>query len=411
MSEVGLDIEEKLSALVDDSDFSSIDARMARFNVFEAMGAVRSELRHSNFLAFLLSPGRSHGLGSEPLLRLLRAVLARVEPEQRPLRPLELVVGDLDNAIVYRERDNMDLLIELKAVRLVVLIENKIGARAGEGQLARYKSVLKNRYADQRHLLVFLTPDGTAPDEEEYIPFDYSELADVLDQIIERQGDLAPPEIQLALRHYVEMLRRHIVPDEALRDIARQLYERHKEAFEFIYECRPTPESLLNVARELLSTTPGLVEDRNGSSILRFLPLSWVSVAGLNAAPTTMWTKTGRNALFEIKTFSTEAYNYSDRVALGLVIGPADQSVREKLYIGAKDRPKVFRGLVKPMGKQWATIYSRDLLSGTEARNMETDQKIEAVRTAWQRFITSELPDLDAAMLEIAQVPGQQALS
>ncbi|HEX4077790.1 MAG TPA: hypothetical protein VHX61_02805 [Rhizomicrobium sp.] len=47
-------IEGNLSALIDDPDFSTIDERMARFNVFEAMGAVRGELRHSNFIAFFL---------------------------------------------------------------------------------------------------------------------------------------------------------------------------------------------------------------------------------------------------------------------------------------------------------------------------------------------------------------------
>ena len=59
-----MDLESKLSDLIDDRDFQRIDRRFGAFNLFEAIGAVRGELRHSNFLAFLLSPTRPHGLGT-----------------------------------------------------------------------------------------------------------------------------------------------------------------------------------------------------------------------------------------------------------------------------------------------------------------------------------------------------------
>src|SRR5262245_61215508 len=108
------DIEQRLSALVDDPDFQEVDRRCRRFNLFEAVGAVRGELRHSNFLGFLLSPARPHGIGSEFLQRLIRAILAKMPPNRRPVRPLELIVGDLEGAVVHREKDNIDLLIEIK---------------------------------------------------------------------------------------------------------------------------------------------------------------------------------------------------------------------------------------------------------------------------------------------------------
>ena len=346
MSAPELDTEELLSSLIDDEGFKAICDRMARFNVFEAMGAVRSELRHSNFLAYLLSPTRSHGLGSEPLLCVLRAVLAKLPSDQRPLRVLELVVGDLDGAIVYRERANIDLLIEINALNLVVLFENKIDAKAGEDQLASYKRVLAAMYPDARHLLVFLTPDGTPPNDEAYIAFDYADLAGVLDKLTVS----AKSETTLIIRHYTDMLRRHIVPDPALEDIARQIYQRHKEAFDFVFDCRPTPENLLVVVDELLRETPGFVADRHTSSLRRFVPESWTNVSVLNSCPTTEWTKTGRTALFEIKTFAQEAY--ADRVSLTLVVGPAPPAIREQLYRGAQKRPNLFKGLVRPMGRK-----------------------------------------------------------
>jgi hypothetical protein len=204
----------------------------------------------------------------------------------------------------------------------------------------------------------------------------------------------------LVIRHYTNMLRRNIVPDPALENIARQLYQRHKEAFDFIFDCRPTPENLLVIADKLVSETPGLIADRPTNSLRRFVPESWRGDSVLNSCPRTEWTKTGRTAIFEIKTFAQEPY--ADRVSLILVVGPAPPAIRDRLYHGAQGRPDLFKGLVRPMGKKWTTIYSRDLLTAAEGRTMEVDQKIDALRIAWNSFREADLPALEKAMLEFS---------
>ena len=119
------DVERRLVDLFDDPDFNAIHQRLSPFNLFEAKGVIRAELRHSNFLAYLLSPSRPHGLGARPLVAVVRAILARLPVGERPIGMLELIAGQLDDAIVYRERDNIDTLIELPTLKLVVAIENK----------------------------------------------------------------------------------------------------------------------------------------------------------------------------------------------------------------------------------------------------------------------------------------------
>src|SRR5262249_10040314 len=123
------DIEAQLTNLFDDPDFNAIHQQLSPFNLFEAVGAIRAELRHSNFLAYLLSPSRPHGLGAMPLLAILRAILKRIPPHRRPVGMLELIAGQLDDAIVYRERDNIDILVDLPTLELVVAIENKIDSK------------------------------------------------------------------------------------------------------------------------------------------------------------------------------------------------------------------------------------------------------------------------------------------
>ena len=107
-----------------------------------------------------MSPSRPHGLGTKPLTAFLRAILTRMPPSRRPVMPLELIAGDLDDAVIYRERDSIDILIELRSLRFVVAIENKVAARESRGQLERYSERLNTAFPKHRKLLVFLTPDG-----------------------------------------------------------------------------------------------------------------------------------------------------------------------------------------------------------------------------------------------------------
>lgn len=392
-------LEDMISDLLDDPDFQVIDHRVSHFNLFEAVGAVRGELKHSNFLGFLLAPSRSHGFGTEPLLRFLRGVLTKIPSKRRPIRALELVLGDLDGAIVYREWNNIDLFIQLEALNLVVLIENKIDAKAGDGQLTNYKEIVLSKYPAHRHLFVFLTPNGAAPDDSDYLPFSYAELAKIIELVPQSQGFGTKTDSHLIIRHYVEMLRRHIVPDEELRQLARQLYERHQEAFEFIFEARPEAASLLGVARRLLEANIELTPDRRGVNTLKFVPQAWNSVADLNCCELNSWTRTGRNLIFEIRSWTSG--RYADRMIISLISGPAPAEIREKLYSGAAMRTDLFRGLVRPMGKQFATIYMRELLTPTAAKRMDHDDKAAAIEAGWLTFVTDDLPRLSAAVMAI----------
>lgn len=57
-------------------DLEHLESLLYRFNIFEATGFIRQELRHSDFLAFLLNPQGSHSLRDAFVKRLLKRVLA-----------------------------------------------------------------------------------------------------------------------------------------------------------------------------------------------------------------------------------------------------------------------------------------------------------------------------------------------
>ncbi len=386
-------LEAALNDLVDDGEFHDLDERLARFNLFEAMGGVRAELRHSNFLAFLFSPSRAHGLGALVLEKTLRAILASTPASQRPIRTLELVVADLDDAVVHRERDNIDLLIELRALNLVVMIENKVGAGAGDGQLERYRTLVERRYPNHKRLLVFLTPNGDPPECDGYVSFSYQALASVLADLAALKS--TPAELGLILTHYVEMLRRHVVPDEDLKALALRLYDKHREAFDFVFETRPQPQGLLDRLKTCVLGVQGLAEDRHASNLIRFYPERWDKLDVFKCDPSE-WSKTGRGLLFEGKINPNNS-----RLHVVLMLGPCVPAVRQKFYELAQKRP-AFRGLTKPLGLQTSRFFNRELLTPAVARTLDFDQQLNAVGMGWSGFQSEDLMTLITEVEAIA---------
>jgi hypothetical protein len=63
----GLGNSKSLTALegfvVENDDLLELEALIGRFNIFDALGIKDAEIRHSNFLAFILDPAESHGHG------------------------------------------------------------------------------------------------------------------------------------------------------------------------------------------------------------------------------------------------------------------------------------------------------------------------------------------------------------
>lgn len=387
-------IDDQLCSLLDDPDFHEIQSRMSRFNLFEALGAVHGELKHSNFLGYLLAPNRPHGLGSKPLERILRRALEAIPIDARPISTLDLIVGDLDNAIIHRERYAIDLLIEVEELKLVVVIENKVRAKAGEGQLAGYRKRVTTGYPGYRKLYLFLTPAGTPPDDDAYWPLSYSALAQILETIAAEPtvGDAT----RLIIEHYVDMIRKNIVEDDHLRDLAAKLYDRHKEALDFIFESRPQTGSLVEVVAKRVRSIDGLIVDTDGTSMLRFLPTQWEGVL-THKSDLKDWTRSGRGLLFEVKTHSAKP----GRLMLSLVLGPGNAANRAALYERAKGRPELFVGLVKPMGVKWSTIFSCDLITAELAETLTAEQQEANVDLAWSEFQGTTLPELIQAVLEI----------
>jgi PD-(D/E)XK nuclease superfamily protein len=146
--------ESKLLDLIADLDQFHRERRFAsRLNIFEAAGMQRQEIRHSNFLAFLLRPQESHGLGDAFFKRLIQKALNNSAVTPPPISALTLALADLSDALVSREWRNIDLLVESKNNNFVFIIENKVDSSEGDDQLSTYERVAKLHLQKMENLL------------------------------------------------------------------------------------------------------------------------------------------------------------------------------------------------------------------------------------------------------------------
>jgi len=55
-------MDRKCASIITDHDFEKIELSLREPNIFRALSIERKELRHSNFIAYILDPRENHGL-------------------------------------------------------------------------------------------------------------------------------------------------------------------------------------------------------------------------------------------------------------------------------------------------------------------------------------------------------------
>jgi hypothetical protein len=263
--------------VVDNDDLLTLESRIGKFNIFDALSITHVEIRHSNFLAFILDPAESHGQGQLFLKAILMDLLKHAPAELRPLSPIDLDGIDLRGVEVRREWKNIDLLIICKEPRFAVAIENKVGSREHSDQLARYQKTVADHYADLPTLYIYLTPDGDEPSEESWIPYTYADIHRVFIRVRQTYQNAIGDEVRIFLDHYLNILGTRFMNDEELDKLCRQIHKNHRQALELIWERVGNPES--GVISEVATT---LEDDHRWNVVwqmadsLNFVPRAWL---------------------------------------------------------------------------------------------------------------------------------------
>jgi len=383
-------VESRLAALEafvsENSDLEELEGILGPFNVFEAMGVTWQELRHSDFLAFLLNPSGSHGLGDLFLKRFLTAVLRTSPHRFGPVSLVDVDVWDLTDTEVRREWRSIDILILSPRNGLVVIIENKVLSGEHDDQLARYWDRAKDHQLGGRIVGVYLSIGGDQPTDERYTPIGYGTVCQVLEGICASRRSVLGADVSMALTHYIQLLRRHVLEESDIARLARRIYEKHRAAVDLIIEHRPDQQAdLRTLLEELVGNFEGLISEASTKRYVCFAPLAW---DGVIPKAGERWVPSQRMLLFEFD-------NSADRLFLKLTIGPGPSDVRERLFNAVLHEGHPFDPGQKVLGRGWNTVWRRDILKpGDYEGEMEAIQ--DKVTTRWRDLAGDELPRLIA---------------
>ena len=88
------------------ADFRELERITQVFCPFEAVGMVSQEIRHSNFLSYILDENKPHIFGSRVLEELLSPIAERTSDSEIGFSKLDLHFMDISKATISREWRN-----------------------------------------------------------------------------------------------------------------------------------------------------------------------------------------------------------------------------------------------------------------------------------------------------------------
>jgi hypothetical protein len=281
---------EALAALehfvVDNDDLLALESLIGKFNIFDALDIARVEIRHSNFLAFILDPAESHGQGQLFLKAVLMDLLKKAPADLRPLSPIDLDGTDLQGVDVRREWGHIDLLITCHQPPFVIVIENKVESHEHSDQLSRYRAIIRDQYPEARPLYVYLTPKADEPSEDAWVPYSYADIHRVFTRVRTTYHNAIGEDVLVFLDHYLSLIGARFMNDAKIDELCQRIYKNHRHALELIYQRVGSPASgVLAEAETVLRGDPHWHVFYRVGNVIDFVPkvwLNWLPPVGLD---------------------------------------------------------------------------------------------------------------------------------
>lgn len=337
-------MKENLSNLVKDSRLEKLGLSLKAPNMFSILQITKTEIRHSNFLAWLLSPKESHNLGSLFLKWFLREVLSSDIIEWANEFSIDSI--DLNSVEIVREWKHIDILIVHH--KFVIAIENKVYSGEHSNQLKRYKEKIHETFKSKNKGFVFLTPDGINPKDEEnvkdYVPIGFDIIRSRIEIILDVYNESLSDRVKTYIEDYLLIINREIMKNHSSIELAKELYKNHKDAIDFIIEHKPDRITDIKDLIEETIQSKGYVLQTCNKYYARFLTNKLVDIIP----------KTGINGWKGNEGFLFEVAYWEKGLTIKFVISPGNENNREILRKCIEKLPKS----KKPTGKKWLTIYS-----------------------------------------------------
>jgi len=332
----------------------------------------RTEIRHSNFLGWILDPKGTHGMGELFLRKFLRDIFS--DEKITSYSQFDVDGFDLRDVEIRREWKHIDILVIHS--EFVVVVENKIDSTDHSDQLKRYRNTVEEYFPEHNKVYVYLTPYGNDPNDSEagkvYVNYSYEFLSDALERILQIYGESLSNKVVIYLQDYLTILRRELMKSDELNELAVKVYKAHRDAFDFIINNRPDPATELYPYFESKIQESGWVLGSKNKGYIRFLTPKLNAIIPKGYA--TGWP--GKESfLFEIEYF------WSDKDAIfSTTIAPGNAEISRILSQAVESIP----GHKTPKGKQWLVHFKKRWpFVASEIVNESDEAIIAAINKFW----------------------------
>ena len=341
------ELKSQYDKLLKNEDFDKLDLGLKNPNIFQILRITKNEIRHSNFLSWLLDPNESHKLGDIFLKRFLREVFS--SDKFGDIDQVDVEGMDLSKVEIQREWKNIDILIKLENV--VVCVENKVLSKEHSNQLKRYKEIIENQFPNHHQTFVYLTPEGdTSEDESEtYEPISYEFIVESLDRIISVYGESLNEQVKNYIKDYITIIKRELMGTDKLTELSKKIYQNHKELFDFIIDHKPDVLDGVKSIFEKQIQKRGWILGSPGKNYLRFTTPKVSELTYINQ---------GSNGWRNKESFLFE-----------FVLNPSKNRMNSKTVISPSDPQydtsrlsEIFMeidGFKSPSGKKWLVNYQK----------------------------------------------------
>ena len=395
-----------LKAFIDDNeDLERLETILDQFNLFESLGLVRHEIRHSAFLRWLLDPSETHGLGDYWLRQFLRQVIKAGDEVSGNVPTLfDLDGWNLGKAEVRKEWRNMDIFIrdDRDDHQFVCVIENKVDSGEGPDQLRKYRQAVQQEFPRHRRVFVFLTKFGDKPSEKRevpyWVPMSYGDLVVTIEDALKRQESQLNGEVRLFIHQYLDMVRRHIVENSEVQELCRKIYENHSEALDLIIKYAPKrSDRVSRVIQEYVNESRELIPIAMTVSVIKFLPKS-------------MDVLQREDAHIGDKGFMLAwlLENKNDKVQFRLELQPGPQEIREQVHKAVTEMPG-YDGSKKKLSPKWHSFYSETWITQEEYNGLNEEQIEQRMDERLRSFLERKGNAVTDALreLEFAETPKE----
>lgn len=271
--------KQELLQLLTSDDFAELSVKSKKqFNIFQVLNLQNNEVKHSNFLGWLLTPFESHNLMDRFLKELLKIAL------RNDTSLVDILLKDLTNAKITLEKmtndgKRMDIFIDCPKNKLVCVIENKVRSGEGCNQLKDYRDYVLNhdKYKDYKHkIFLFLTPynDATCENYKGYIRINYGDILKAINNLMKEYGCLLDDDVKIFIEHYKRMVERDIMghTDEKIVQLCRKIYREHKNAIDLINKHSDSRAEIFEILQEVLNERKDIEITEVGTSNIKFIP-------------------------------------------------------------------------------------------------------------------------------------------